>query len=277
MTAQPDNLARLAPLWACPRCRRAALRVADSAVACDDCGEVYAVREGIPLFGRAGGVATLGVADTGVTSVEYQDIYASAPAAPTPRHWRARLRHGQRRRREEEILRRLLAPQGRSAAVLDLPCGGMARLSGSIGAFAGLLVEADISFAQVNADRAHFPSTLTGAWMTASAFHIPLRDGAVDGAVCARLAHHLPTDNELERALSELLRVVRRFVVFSFADRLAPKRLWKRLRGRKEQICYTSAAKIGELAGWHGARLERGLVYAPFGSRHTWALLIKDK
>jgi SAM-dependent methyltransferase len=235
------------------------------------------VREGIPLFGRTGGVSELGVADAGDSSVEYQDIYTRQPAAPTPRHWRARLRHGQRRRQEEDILRSLLVAQGRSAVVLDLPCGGMARLSGAIGAFAGLLIESDISFEQVRADRACFPPTLMGAWMTASAFHIPLRSGAVDGAVCARLAHHLPTDAELDRALAELLRVARRFVIFSFADRRAPKRAWRRLRGKPDSICYTSASTIAELAGRHGAHYERDLVWSPFGSRHTWALLVKGR
>jgi SAM-dependent methyltransferase len=271
------NLARLAPLWACPKCAAADLRVADARLACAGCGEEYPVREGIPLFGRSGGVTGLGAAEAGASSIEYQDVYSQQPAEPTPRHWRARLRHRQRRRSEEDILRRLLAPQARSAAVLDLPCGGMARLSGAIGAHADLLIEADISFEQVRADRACFPPSLAGAWMTASAFHIPLRDDAVDGAVCARLAHHLPSDAELDRALGELLRVARRFVVFSFADRRAPKRFWRRLRGRPEPICHTSAARIAELAGRHGARYAQALVWSPLGSRHTWALLVKER
>ena len=44
-------------------------------------------------------------------------------------------------------------------------------------------------------------------WFTASAFMIPLKDGAVDGTICNRLMHHLPSGAEQERLIHELLRV----------------------------------------------------------------------
>ena len=54
--------------------------------------------------------------------------------------------------------------------------------------------------------------------MTASAFHIPLRDASVDATVCVRLCHHLPTPQERGRLIAELLRVSRRFVLMTFFD-----------------------------------------------------------
>lgn len=47
----------------------------------------------------------------------------------------------------------------------------------------------------------------------------PLRDGSVDGTVCVRLSHRLPTAAERERLLTELLRVSRRFVIMKMYRR----------------------------------------------------------
>ena len=57
---------------------------------------------------------------------------------------------------------------------------------------ADLLIEADIAVGQVLYGKRHCELDTPQVWMTASAFHIPLADNSVDGAVCCRLCHHLP-------------------------------------------------------------------------------------
>jgi hypothetical protein len=115
--------------------------------------------------------------------------------------------------------------------------------------------------------------------MTASAFHIPLRDNAVDGTVCVRLAHHLPTAVERERLLRELLRVSRRFVVMTYFDHHSLKNLLRRLRrpfNRKEPKMTMTTERVAALAREAGARLVDAPPLSRMGSGHRYALIVKE-
>ena len=46
------------------------------------------------------------------------------------------------------------------------------------------------------------------AWVQAEATTLPVRDGAVDAAICVAVLHHLPTLEERVRALRELRRIL---------------------------------------------------------------------
>ena len=97
--------------------------------------------------------------------------------------------------------------------------------------------------------------------MTASAFHIPLRDGAVDGTICIRLAHHLPTPAEQDRLFQELMRVSRRFVIVTFFDHYSLKNLTRCMRhpfNRKPPKMTMTTERVAELAQKGGGPTGRG-------------------
>ena len=112
-------------------------------------------------------------------------------------------------------------------------------------------------------------------WMTASAFEIPLRDGAVDGAVCNRLLHHLPSADEQERLIAELLRVSRRFVILSFFDSRSAKGMLSVVSGRRRRRHGLSTVTIDRLAQARGGRLAASPRLFLFGSGQRYALLVK--
>jgi SAM-dependent methyltransferase len=166
---------------------------------------------------------------------------------------------------------------GRSQAILEIPCGG-GRLTHAFADTTDLVIEADIAIGQVHFGRRASKLDVSRVWMTASAFHVPLRDHSVDGVVCVRLSHHLPTPAERERLFFELLRVSRRFVVVTYFDRHSLKHLTWRLRhpfSRKPRKPAITAAEVAALARAHGARLAATAPLSRIGSGHRYALLLK--
>ncbi len=167
---------------------------------------------------------------------------------------------------------------GRSRAILEIPCGG-GRLTPAFADSTELVIEADIAIGQVLYGRHASQVGVPAVWMTASAFHIPLRDRSVDGVVCVRLSHHLPTAPECERLFAELLRVASRFVIVTYFDRHSLKHLTWRLRhpfSRKARKPALTATEVAALARAHGGRLVSTAPLSRFGSGHRYALLVKD-
>ena len=115
-------------------------------------------------------------------------------------------------------------------------------------------------------------------WMTASAFHIPLQDRSVDGVVCCRLCHHLPTVAERERLVAELLRVARRFVVMTFFDYHSLKNTLRRARrpldGKPPKMTMT-VDRVRELARGNGAELVAEPALSRLFSGHRYALMVR--
>jgi ubiquinone/menaquinone biosynthesis C-methylase UbiE len=139
-------------------------------------------------------------------------------------------------------------------------------------------VEADIGLGQLLYGKGNHKGDDPRIWMTASAFHIPFRDEAVDGVVCCRLSHHLPTPEERERLVSELLRVAKRFVIMTFFDHYSVKNLVRRARapfdGQPPKMTMTIEG-VRELSREHGAEL---VAYPPLSrlfSGHRYALMVK--
>jgi len=181
--------------------------------------------------------------------------------------------------RELALLGRMLRDQGRSKALLDLPCGG-GRLSSPMARYTDLLIEADVALGQLRYGREHGRVSTAQAWMSASGFHIPLRDTSVDGTVCVRLSHHLPTEAEREQLVRELLRVSKRFLIMSFFDYHSAKNTLRRLRRPFNQKPPKSTMKVRELqrlAQECGATLVECPSLFPIGSGHRYALMVKDK
>ena len=181
--------------------------------------------------------------------------------------------------REFGLLDRMLRSQGRSEVLLDLPCGG-GRLSPPMARYTDLLIEADVALGQLRYGRMQGRIPTRQVWMTASAFHIPLRDSSVEGTVCVRLNHHLPMEAEREQLVRELLRVSKRFVIMSFFDYYSPKNTLRRLRrpfNRKPSKSTMKKRELQRLAQDCGATLVECPAIFLVGSGHRYALMVKDK
>jgi SAM-dependent methyltransferase len=275
----PVPLPSLIPLLACPACR-AELTLDGEQMICQGCRQPYEVLQGIPLFAGAGSASAWKPQADGETSEAYQQGFMAIEGARRYRRlYEGRLSKRLTTRRELSVLARILTRLGRTSVLLDLPSGN-GRVSEPLAASTDLLIEADMGRGQVVLGRQLAEWTTPTTWMTASAFQIPLRDGAVEGVVCNRLIHHLPSVEERERLLRELLRVSRRFVVMTFFDYYSLKnltRLAKSIFGGKRHRVAVSAGDIARLAAGHGARLACSPRLYPVGSGQRYAVLIKGE
>lgn len=224
------SLDEIADAPACPACR-GDLRILPDSITCATCGAAYGFEQGIPLFARKGSAETWGGKPPGDTSEAYQENYeALARARRYNEKYRKKFFKRMSTRLEHRRLRRLISGQGRCRRLLDIPSGG-GRLSSQIAMATDLLIEADIALGQLLYARDASTLEVPRIWMTASAFHIPFKDSSIDGTVCVRLCHHLPSREERERLVGELLRVSRRFAIMTFFDENSPKNLLRRARG----------------------------------------------
>lgn len=265
-------------LLACPECRDP-LSVGPDWIRCGRCDARYAIEDGVALLPLRGGSETWGAPQATCQGTAYQDEFQDLEraAAYNLQFRRRPLKLGVTPR-ESLLIRRYIRRVGRSQAILEIPCGG-GRLTHAFAAATDLVIEADIAVGQVRYGRQASKLDVPRVWMTASAFHIPLRDGSVDGVVCVRLTHHLPTQAERERLFSELLRVSRRFAIVTYFDRRSLKHLTWRLRhpfsGKSRKPALTSV-EVAALAHANGARLVATAPVSRIGSGHRYALLVKD-
>ena len=272
------TLEAIAGLLACPACSDTMSQEPASLV-CAGCGRRFPIHEGVALLAVGGSSETWGIPPEPQTSEAYQAEYRTIERAAAYNHGYQRKLHKRfGTRREWRLIRRHLGHVGRSRVILELPCGG-GRITPAFADAADFIIEADIAIGQILFGRATSTIPTPRAWMTASAFHIPLRDDAVDGTICIRLAHHLPTPAERERLFLELMRVSRRFVIVTFFDHYSLKNLTRRMRhpfNRKPPKLTMTLDHVAELA-----RAGRGrLVAAPplnrIASGHRFALIVKD-
>jgi SAM-dependent methyltransferase len=260
------------PLMACPKCR-AELARKGTGLACRSCASEYEIQKGIPLLAQVGSSEQWGVAPEGSTSVGYQQQFQKENIGQRYRE-RYQQKWYKRRVTDREIKRlgQLLASQERCHRMLDLPCGG-GRVSGPLAEATDCLLQADIGISQIRMAQQVMGSAGNVVWLAASAFAIPLKDGAVDGTVCNRLTHHLPPA-EQERVIGELLRVSTRFVILSYYDHNSFKSLGRRLRGNPPG--HTLArGDLRTLVARHGAEVRMDLPLWYAGSRIRYALIRK--
>jgi SAM-dependent methyltransferase len=115
--------------------------------------------------------------------------------------------------RDPRIVRELLGRFGVRGPILDAPCG-TGRLREVLAGFGAPVTSLDRSRPMLEAAREHG----LGRAVLASLDTLPFRDGAFDVVVSCRFLHHLHERNDLDRAVSELVRVSSRLVVASFWD-----------------------------------------------------------
>lgn len=277
MTQDCTGISAIERLLACPNCRDP-LSVGPDWIRCEGCDARYPIEDGIALLALRGGSETWGVLQDSEQGTEYQGEFQDiAQAAEYNLQFRRRPLKLGVTPRESRLIRRCIRRVGRSRAILEIPCGG-GRLTPAFADATDLVIEADIAIGQVQYGRKASQAAVACVWMTASAFHIPLRDASVDGVVCVRLSHHLPTAPERERLFAELLRVASRFVIVTYFDRHSLKHVTWRLRhpfSRKARKPALSRSEVAALAAANGARLLSSEPLSRFGSGHCYALLVK--
>ncbi len=271
----------IADALCCPDCR-ADVSWSKEEVSCTACGKSYPIAEGIPQFAEMG--AELGIELEQVvagpsTSADYQTQYQDlGDAAEYNTEYKELLFKRWSTRREFTLLERLLDSQPRSTRLLDLPCGG-GRLSPQIGRFTDLLIESDIGKGQVRYAREHSALDIPQVFMTSTAFKLPLRDNSVDGTVCIRLNHHMPTRQERERLMGEILRVSRRFVIMTYFDYHSVKNTLRRARrpfNKKPPKMTMRSSEVAAVAEANGARLLQCPNLAALSSGHRYGLMVKE-
>lgn len=139
--------------------------------------------------------------------------------------------------REDKLIGRMLAaamagvPAGRSARLLDLPCG-YGRFTGRLGEGGGEVVTSDLSIEMVRRTREHFGAPGAVANATQG---LPFKSGAFDAVVSIRFFHHLHAPEARAVVLSEFARTTSQWAVVSFyreSGLHAAQRKLRRLSGK---------------------------------------------
>ncbi|KAA3623696.1 MAG: methyltransferase domain-containing protein, partial [Proteobacteria bacterium] len=192
MSHLPPDVAQAAGIrFVCPRCR-GPLSFEEGDARCENCQASYPSQEGIRYFfldSAASGVTGLANYTENFFSVETAATYAHSFETVPRKRWRTK--------RELAVLDRLLGGDP-GQCVLNIPCGS-GRLSAPLRKARRLLIEADSSPGQLALNRRRVGNDPAVVLITASAFHLPLPDAAVDTVVCARLSHHLSDAAARER------------------------------------------------------------------------------
>jgi ubiquinone/menaquinone biosynthesis C-methylase UbiE len=183
---------------------------------------------------------------TGI-SAEEADIYES-------NRFQKRRRTRQLDAMEKTFAEHVFCLAGKEAArVVDVPCG-----SGrfyEVFRTAEQLILGDYSEHMLDVTAKKIGSAQNTKMLQCEISKIPLEEDSADLFFCMRLFHHMQTDQARQNALSELSRISRRYVAFSFycQDNLHYhwRTFWKkRLRGN-----YVSFAHMNELAQNAGLKL----------------------
>lgn len=283
MNQDPESVSAesaLADVLACPVCRSPFNPGWSRELLCRENGHRFPVADGILHLAVESSSADWTVTKTAQTSEAYARQYQALKEAA--RYNAMYGRKASKRvttRKEFRLIRRHIRSQPRCDTILDLPCGG-GRLSGAIAEAApdALILEADIGLGQVQYAREHGLPGSPQLFMTASGFHIPVRDQGVDAVVCCRLFHHLPAVAEQQRLLSELIRVARRFVIMTFFDYYSVKNTLRRVRApfnHKPPKITMKPEWLEETAAGLGAELVSMPHLFFLSSGHRYALLRK--
>jgi len=211
-------------------------------------------------------------------TAQYQGKYQSVTEAESYNVAYKQRKSG-RTKKEIAIINRLLAGISDVETLLDIPCGG-GRLSPAMAKFSRALIEMDLSLGQIQYGLEYGKVSIPQFWIRASGFQIPLKENSIDGAVCIRLSHHLYSLSEKEKLLAELIRVSKRFVVFSFVDSESIKysiRKWKSaIMGTPLKSNSTSVAEVKDIVQKYGGKLAKWPAIGLFQA-HRYALISLNK
>jgi len=133
--------------------------------------------------------------------------------------------------------------------LLDLPCGH-GRFAPLLAQHAERLIQGDLAASMLERRNHASEWALQGSLLA-----LPFSANAVDLAFCFRVLHHFPEAELRARALAELGRVSRRWVLTSYYD-AGSFPVWRdRIRGRKRKLTSCSHAAFENEAAAAGLRV----------------------
>ena len=171
------------------------------------------------------------------------------------------------RRRVAQELARLGVPAG--ARLLDCPCGA-GLIAPALDGGTYRVVGADVSFEMLLEGMEHFKDADWDGVLRADAARLPFADSSFDVVFCIGLLHRVP-EQVRHRILTELRRIARRNVIFTYSVRSrrqrAKLRLMKMLRpGHLPAPCPTSRSAMAEDLRRIGLAISRRCAIVPFFS-----------
>lgn len=176
-------------------------------------------------------------------------------------------RDSARHRAEVRLVERAFAHVPLTHRVLDVPCGG-GRMTVALAQKGYAVTGADLSDAMLAIARetvaAHgLPCPIEKQDVE----QLTYADRSFDAVLCFRLFHHFPTPEIRRRAVSELCRVARRFVVLSYFSPMSftswRRRLVAALGGKRSPKHATSLAEVKGYFAEAGFRLVRDFAQCP--------------
>ncbi len=180
---------------------------------------------------------------------------------------------------ELKLIERAFSIVPKNLEVIDLPCGGgrvflyLASLGYKVRA--GDLSPEMIKIAQKNANDAGLNMTVDLADVEA----LQYTDKSVDAVVCFRLFQHFPTPAIRQRAVSEMCRVAKQYVVMSYFSPYSYTQvkliLRERLGGRKLRKFPTSLKEVEGYFANSGYRLVKD--FAEFNLIKTMHLAVFER
>jgi SAM-dependent methyltransferase len=174
---------------------------------------------------------------------------------------------------EQKVVAELLAQAridgsaGGCGTVLDLPCGH-GRFAPLLSAHSEQLIQGDLAASMLER------RTQASDWaVQASLLALPFCADSVDLAFCFRVLHHFPEAALRARAIAELGRVSRRWVLTSYYD-AGSFPVWRdRIRGRKRMLTSCSHAAFDNEAAAAGLRVVTRRFRRRWFSQQVLALL----
>jgi SAM-dependent methyltransferase len=197
------------------------------------------------------------------------------------RHWTERVNN----RHEQRLIRRFLHSVSRvdpDGLALDLPCG-YGRLYPIVRELGIPVVEGDWSFPLLQAAR-HIHARRDGAGSTqnyvrATALALPFSRGAFEFVLSARQSHHIRDHEQRLEHLRELLRVSRRWVLFTYFDAGSVKNrmheFGRRYNGKRAKwtLTFDEVQTVGRAAGF---QVIQWAWMSRLFSGHRYVLLRRD-
>jgi len=211
------------------------------------------------------------------------DRYNSAQGAISysqkfEKHWLERLNN----RREQRLVRRILRriPRGDLAGLaLDLPCG-YGRLYPLVREVIPRVVEGDWSFHLLRTARQHLDerdkADAPQGFVRGTALALPFADAAFDLVLSVRLSHHISSRNERHQYVREVLRVSRKWALFTYFDAHSLKNVlhdFSRRFVHKREKWTLSAQEISGLAAESGFKVVSSVPLSRLFSGHQYVLL----
>lgn len=191
------------------------------------------------------------------------------------RHWRERINN----RNEQRLLQRLFTrfSAGAIETALDIPCG-YGRLFPILQRVAPHVVESDYSgFMLQNARRYHEASGAVAAdYVQNDALNLQFGDRAFDLVLSVRLCHHIRDHGERLQYLSEITRVSRCWVIFTYADSASLKNRLREIRRRvrpKRPKWTLKTKEVKETAEAAGFEVLESIPLSRLFSLHRYTIL----